>query len=169
MLHPRRKLLTLPFSMLEARLLLPELLILIPRTKTMTLVLWSMSRTCTLSTKRLRYLFLRCICRHILRPTKDEIDSSRLASRQRVTASRPSKYEEIWPPQVSDFGVNMSMICYIHHKQLLPEQANSRDGEKHFGKSGVVLDSSNTICVPCEVHQSYQSRPGDGEHGSLLS
>ena len=69
----------------------------------------------------------------------------------------------------ADFGVNMSMICYIHHKQLLPEQANSRDGEKPFGKSGVVLDSSNTICVPCEVHQSYQSRPGDGEHGSLLS
>ncbi|CDY11026.1 BnaA03g46850D [Brassica napus] len=101
MLHPRRKLLTLPFSMLEARLLLPELLILIPQTKTMTLVLWSMLRTCTLSTKRLR-ASLRCICRHILRSTKDEIDSSRLAYRQRVTASRPSKYEEIWPPQVND-------------------------------------------------------------------
>lgn len=45
---------------LQQRLLLPKLLIFNPRTK-----------TCTLSTKRLRMrASLRCICRHILRSTK---------------------------------------------------------------------------------------------------
>lgn len=69
----------------------------------------------------------------------------------------------------ADFVVWTGQWFVIHHRQLLPEQANSRDGENHYGKSGVVLDSSNTVCVPCEVHQSCQSRPGDGEQGSLLS
>lgn len=54
-------------------------------------------------------------------------------------------------------------------RQLVPEQADSSDGENHFGKLGVVLDSSNAVRVPREVHQSCGSWPGDGEHGSLLS